>query len=110
MLTIYWSLARRRRKAAAQLSAMQQAVLAEDVRNWTRHREAGYIGFDDEERGRMRREEGLDESGQPPPAYVKEPERVHLRRAESVEMRVARLREMVGTQSAKPPDYEERGP
>lgn len=109
MLTIYWSLARRRRRAAAQLIQMQRSVLSEDVRSWTRHQRAGY-GFEDEERPRPRVEEGLDEAGEAPPAYVKEPERVHLERPEGVELRgMARLREMVGLQG-KPPAYEERVP
>ena len=88
---------------------MQQRVLSEDVRSWTRHRQPGY-GFEDEERGRSRREEGLDEAGEAPPAYVKEPERVHLERGEGVELRgMARSREMPGPEG-KPPDYEERLP
>lgn len=100
---------------------MQQSVLSEDVRSWTRHRRAGY-GFedDDEEGGRAaaaaarRRgegegEEGLDEAGEAPPAYVKEPDRVHLegRGGEGVELRgMARRTEMAGLEG-KPPDYEE---
>ena len=88
---------------------MQQDVLSEDVRSWTRHREAGY-GFGDEERGRPGRVEGLDEAGEAPPAYVKEPERVHLERGEGVELRgMARSRELPGSEG-KPPDYEERLP
>ncbi|KAF6234126.1 hypothetical protein HO173_007545 [Letharia columbiana] len=106
ILVIYWSLARRRRKAAAQLSRMQQRVLSEDVRSWTRHRQPGQ-GLEDEERGGTGRDEGLDEAGEAPPAYVKEPERAHLDRGEGVELRgMARFREMVGLEG-KPPDYEE---
>lgn len=87
---------------------MQQRVLSEDVRSWTRHRRAG-LGLD-EERGRVGREEGLDEAGEAPPAYVKEPERAHLERGEAVELSgMARLREMAGLEG-KPPDYEERLP
>lgn len=110
MLVIYWSLARRRRKAAAQLRRMQQNVLSEDVRSWTRHRQAGY-GFPDEEgRGRPGREEGLDEAGEAPPAYVKEPERAHVDRGEGVELTgMTRLRQMAGL-GVKPPDYEENPP
>ena len=74
-------------------------MLSEDVRSWTRHRRAGY-GFEDEERGRVvGREEGLDEAGEAPPAYVKEPERAHLQGGEGVELRGL---------EGKPPDYEER--
>ena len=88
---------------------MQQSVLSEDVRSWTRHRQAGY-GFEDEERGRTEREEGLDEAGEAPPAYVKEPERVHLERGEGVELRgMARSGERAGVEG-KPPDYQERLP
>ena len=110
MLVIYWSLARRRRKAAAQLRRMQQSVLSEDVRSWTRHRQAGY-GFPDEEgRGRSGREEGLDEAGEAPPAYVKEPERAHVDRGEGVELTgMTRLRQMAEL-GVKPPDYEENPP
>ena len=109
MLVIYWSLARRRRKAAAQLSRMRERILSEDVRSWTRHRRAGY-GFDDEERGRARREEGLNAAGEAPPAYVKEPERVHLEREEGVELTsMARVAEVTGLEG-KPPDYVERLP
>lgn len=83
---------------------MQRSVLTEDVRSWSRHRTAGY-GFHDEEGGRRAgREEGLDEAGEAPPAYVKEPERVHLEgrgEGEGVE-----LRGMAGLEG-KPPDYEE---
>ena len=104
VLIVYWTLARRRRRAAAQLSRMRQSVLSEDVRSWTRHRQAGY-GFEDEERGRpAARVEGLDAAGEAPPAYVKEPEPVHLRGSEGVE-----LRGMVSSE-CKPPDYEERPP
>ena len=104
MLIVYWTLSRRRRRAAAQLSSMQQRVLSEDVRNWTRHRQAGY-GFEDEERGRPAgRVEGLNETGEAPPAYVKEPERVHLEAGEGVELRGMTRSE------GKPPDYEERPP
>ncbi len=86
---------------------MQQRVLSEDVRSWTRHRRAGY-GFEDEEGGRRRREEGLDEAGEAPPAYVKEPERVHLG---GIELRgMGGGRDVgVGGLEGKPPDYEERG-
>lgn len=88
---------------------MQQRVLSEDVRNWTGHRQAGY-GFEDEERGQAGRVEGLDEAGEAPPAYVKEPERAHVGRGEGVELRgMARLREMGGLEG-KPPDYEDRLP
>lgn len=94
---------------------MQRSVLSADVRSWTRDRRAGY-GFEDEERGRAGRgeeEEGLDAAGEAPPAYVKEPERVHLEGrggGEGVELRgMARLREMAGLEG-KPPDYEERLP
>ena len=83
---------------------MRQRVLSEDVRNWTRHRQAGY-GFEDEERGRPAgRVEGLNETGEAPPAYVKEPERVHLEGGEGVELRGMTRSE------GKPPDYEERPP
>ncbi len=92
---------------------MQQQVLSEDVRSWTRHRRAGY-GLEDEERGRgaapAGREEGLDAAGEAPPAYVKEPEQAHLESGEGVELRgMARMREMAGLEG-KPPDYEERLP
>ena len=87
---------------------MQQRVLSEDVRSWTRHRQAGY-GFEDEER-RPGREEGLDEAGAAPRAYVKEPERVHLERGEGVELRgLTRSGERAGAEG-KPPDYQERLP
>lgn len=79
---------------------MQQSVLSEDLRCWTRHRREEC----DEERGRAarRREEGLDAAGEAPPAYVKEPERAHLEGGgEGVELRGL---------EGKPPDYEERRP
>ena len=103
---------------------MRQSVLSEDVRSWARHRRAGY-GFEDEDeeggraavrrrRGQQEEEEeeegGLDEAGEAPPAYVKEPDRVHLEGrggGEGVELRgMARPREMAGLEG-KPPDYEE---
>ena len=89
---------------------MQQQVLSEDVRSWTRHQRDGY-GFEDEERGRTAgREEGLDEAGEAPPAYVKEPERAYLERGEGSDLRgMARMRSMAGL-GGKPPDYEERLP
>ena len=80
---------------------MRESVLSEDVRSWTRHQRAG-LGFGDEERGRAGGVEGLDAAGEAPPAYVKEPDRVHLQRGEGVE-----LREVAGLEG-KPPDYEER--
>ena len=94
---------------------MQQSVLSEDVRSWTRHRRAAGYGFEDDEEGgraaarRGEEGEGLDEAGEAPPAYVKEPDRVHLdgRGGEGVELRgMARRAEMAGLE-AKPPDYEE---
>lgn len=68
------------------------------------------LGLGEDGRRARRREEGLDEAGEAPPAYVKEPERVHLQSGLGVELRgMARLREMAGLE-VKPPDYEERLP
>ena len=60
---------------------------------------------------RLRDEEGLDERGEAPPPYIKEPDRVHVREDhESVELQNSgesrTRREQAGT--GKPPDYEER--
>ena len=81
---------------------MQQEVLSDDVRRWT-DRRRGY-GYGDEERGMGERVEGLNAAGEAPPAYVKEPERAHLERAEGFEL--GRMAPVEG----KPPDYEERRP
>ena len=47
-----------------------------------------------------RQEEGLDESGEAPPAYIKEPERAHLGEQAGMELSDLESRER------KPPDYE----
>ena len=69
---------------------MRQSVLAEDLRCWNRHQRDEV----EEAAGRRRRrrggEEGLDEGGEAPPAYVRVPDRALL----------------MG--EGKPPDYEER--
>ena len=53
--------------------------------------------------GRGGMEEGLDEAGEAPPAYVKVPDRVHLGRGGEEEEEGVELRGM----GVKPPEYEE---
>ena len=55
-----------------------------------------------------REEEGLNERGEAPPPYLKEPEQAHVdrrERADGVELRPWSREEDV---NVKPPDYEER--
>ena len=78
---------------------MRQSVLQEDVRCWNRHQRAEYgrRGEAETERARARegRVDGLDESGVPPPAYVRVAERAYLGGER-------------GGVGGKPPDYVER--
>ena len=54
----------------------------------------------------MQETEGLDERGEAPPPYVKEPERVHL--GEVGRGRENEERGVMSGEMGKPPDYMER--
>ena len=97
---MYWSLARRRHKRLLTSRSTQQSALAQDLNTWAgRRRGPGRWRFAMRE---PRVEEGLNERGEAPPPYLKEPEPAHHeRRNEEME-----LHNMSGAEG-KPPDYEE---
>ena len=96
---VCWSLARRRHKRLTTSRSVQQSALAQDLRTWPTGSRGGRWRFG---AGEVRREEGLDERGEAPPPYLKEPDRVyHETGAEGMELHVLSRAE------GKPPDYEE---
>lgn len=98
MAVAYWSLARRRRRRINALRNNQQSALARDLETWPGRMRAGrwrHGAAHDACPG-----EGLDERGEAPPAYVKEPDRAYLEGREGVELRDLESSE------GKPPDYE----
>ncbi|KAG8529512.1 uncharacterized protein KY384_006149 [Bacidia gigantensis] len=109
IIIVYWSLHRRRKAALLRQQSNQRDALAQDLdrtgwaqsfsrRGWRRGYGSGGT--------RIMHHEGLDETGEAPPPYVKEPERAHLGDdAASVE-----LRDWDREGRVKPPDYVERGP
>ncbi|KAL9103354.1 MAG: hypothetical protein Q9163_001620, partial [Psora crenata] len=112
IFVVYWSLARKRKASLARRRSTRQDALAMDLSRsgwrtvpgrWRRH--YGGAGSRDL---RPRDEEGLDERGEAPPPYLKEPDAVHLDgRGQDGGF------EMMNTDrrpdaEAKPPDYEER--
>ncbi|KAL9128948.1 MAG: hypothetical protein Q9217_002464 [Psora testacea] len=110
IVAIYWSLSRKRKASLARQQSTQQDALAMDLSRsgwrtvpgrWRRH----YVSSRDVT---LREEEGLNERGEAPPPYLKEPEEVHLNgreRDEDVELRSWNGR---GMREGKPPGYEER--
>ena len=109
VLVIYWSLSRQRKANLARRQSTQQDALALDVTGsgwrsapgrWRRH----YGGSRDL---RSREEEGLNERGEAPPPYLKEPEAVHVNGRAHVDG-VELMPWSRGGLNVKPPDYEER--
>ena len=99
IIIAYWSIARRRRNRLIQLRDNQQSALARDVETWPgRRRGVGARWRNAEEDNAV--EEGLDERGEAPPPYLKEPEPAHLDAREEVELH------NMPTQEGKPPDYD----
>ncbi|KAL6712745.1 hypothetical protein ACLMJK_009683 [Lecanora helva] len=97
---VYWFVINRRHKRHASSRTNQDSALAQDVGSWPARRMG--IGRWRHPAGETRREEGLDERGEAPPPYLKEPEQIHhARRDEGIE-----LHDMDGGEG-KPPDYEE---
>lgn len=96
----YWAVARRRRNRLLRLQSLQQSALARDVHTWPgsgrglgpRWRTAG---------ADTSMEEGLDERGEAPPPYLKEPEPVHHNGREEMEL------QHMPRQEGKPPEYHE---
>ena len=97
---VYWSVARRRHKRLSSSRNGQQSALARDLETWPRARRVAVglrLAAD-----QRRTEDGLNERGEAPPPYLKEPEPVHHGRGdEGVELHEIERRE------GKPPDYEE---
>ena len=113
---IYWSLSRKRRLSHLQSQHRQQSALYQDLDSspssgdngtgrftgtWRRWR--SNMGSRDTALGVS--QEGLDERGEAPPPYVKEPGRAHLSTGGS---RNSELAPWTGHERNKPPDYEER--
>lgn len=80
--------------------SVQQSALAQDLQTWSGRRRG--VGRWRGPAGETRAEEGLDERGEAPPPYLKEPEPVHQGRGdEEVE-----LHDMSRAEG-KPPNYGE---
>lgn len=94
----YWSLARRRKRRSNALRNNQQNTLARDLETWPGRRRAG--GWRHSDTDGASPEEGLNDRGEAPPAYVKEPAQAHVEGVEDVELRDLENGE------GKPPDYE----
>ena len=99
LIIAYWSIARRRRNRRLMLRNNQQSALERDVETWPGRRAGAgarwrHPGVDSTV------EEGLDERGEAPPPYLKEPEAAHLYGREGVEL------QHMPAQEGKPPDYD----
>ena len=101
IIIIYWSLSRKRKANQARQHTTQQDALAMDLNGWRRWRRGGAGSRE----LRIRDEEGLNERGEAPPPYIKEPERVHVRDREEGDME---LEDWERRSPGKPPDYRER--
>ncbi|KAL2045328.1 hypothetical protein N7G274_002411 [Stereocaulon virgatum] len=98
---VYWSIARRRKQRIANLRNHQQSALARDVDSWPgRGNRLGgrwrIMGAEVDPRA----EEGLDERGEAPPPYLKEPEPAHNDGRAGLEMHD------MGRDEGKLPEYE----
>ena len=91
VIIAYYSLLRRRRQRQAHYRSDGQSALARDLETWPGPRRRG------------RREEGLDERGEPPPPYVPKELETAVIRGEAVELGQR------SRQERKPPDYQEAG-
>ena len=99
IIIAYWSIARRRRNRLIRLRDNQQSALARDVETWPGRRRG--VGARWRNAGEEpAAEEGLDERGEAPPPYLKEPEPAHLDAREGVELH------NMPAQEGKPPDYD----
>ena len=99
IIIAYWSIARRRRNRLIRLRDNQQSALARDVETWPgRRRGVGARWINAGADATV--EEGLDERGEAPPPYLKEPEPAHLDAREGVELH------NMPAQEGKPPDYD----
>ena len=99
IIIAYWSIARRRRNRLIRLRDNQQSALARDVETWPGRRRG--VGARWRNEGvDTTVEEGLDERGEAPPPYLKEPEPAHLDTREEVELH------NMPAQEGKPPDYD----
>ena len=97
---VCWSLARRRHRRLVTLRGVQQNALAQDLRTWpTAGGDGGRWTFGT---GDVRREEGLNERGEAPPPYLKEPDRAHHESgAQGLELN------NMSRAEGKPPGYDE---
>ena len=99
IIIAYWSIARRRRNRLIRLRDNQQSALARDVETWPGRRRG--VGARWRNAGEDNAaEEGLDERGEAPPPYLKEPEPAHIDAREEVELH------NMPAQEGKPPDYD----
>ena len=99
IIIAYWSIARRRRNRLIRLRDNQQSALARDVETWPGRRRG--VGARWRNAGADTTvEEGLDERGEAPPPYLKEPEPAHLDVREEMELH------NMPPQEGKPPDYD----
>jgi len=96
---VWWSIARRRKKRGIHMRSNQHSVLARDVEMWPGTRRGiGRWRFGGAE---PRAAEGLNERGEAPPPYLKEPNPVHHIDGPGMELHDLSRGE------AKPPGYDE---
>ncbi|MDI1485513.1 MAG: hypothetical protein OHK93_000651 [Ramalina farinacea] len=114
VLLVFWSFSRKRRAKQARQHVSQQDALATDLRAWRRisGRSRGrYWGNEAGNRNsRLDDEEGLNERGEAPPPYIKEPDRARVREERGgIELQSWETNRPRNEQTAtgKPPDYTE---
>lgn len=95
----WWTVARQRRKRVSHMRNNQRSILARDLEVWPGRRVGGGMWrFNGTE---PREQEGLDERGEAPPPYIKQPDPVHQTDGPATELHDLSRSEL------KPPDYDE---
>lgn len=112
VLLVFWSFSRKRRAKQARQHVSQQDALATDLRAWRRisgrSRGRYWSSVAGNRDSRMHDEEGLNERGEAPPPYIKEPDRVRVREDRGgIELQNWETNRSRNEQTAtgKPPDY-----
>lgn len=95
----WWTVARQRRKRLSHMRNSQRSILARDLEVWPGRRVGGGAWrFNGAE---PREHDGLDERGEAPPPYIKQPDPVHHTDGPATELHDLSRAEV------KPPDYVE---
>lgn len=95
----WWTVARQRRKRISHMRNNQRSILARDLEVWPGRRVGGGAWrFNGAE---PREHDGLDERGEAPPPYIKQPDPVHHTNGPATELHDLSRAEV------KPPDYDE---